>query len=97
MAIWAAGTCEELLFRGFLLNKFGEFMSFTQAMLATSLLFVFAHIPGWLIFTGYSPKDVLFNGLYVFFISLIFSIFVKVSNSLYPSIVFHSIADIIAF
>jgi len=97
MAIWGAGTCEELLFRGFLLSKFGEFMSFTQAMLATSLLFVFAHIPGWLIFMGYSSRDVLFNGLYVFFISLIFSILVKVSNSLYPSIIFHSIADIIAF
>lgn len=97
MAIWAAGTCEEVLFRGFLLSKFGEFMSFTKAMLATSLLFVFAHFPGWLIFVGHSPRDVLFNGLYVFFISLIFSMLVKVSNSLYPSIVFHSIADIIAF
>jgi hypothetical protein len=97
VAIWIAGTCEEVLFRGFLLSKFGEFMSFTKAMLATSLLFVFVHIPSWLIFMGYSPRDVLFNGLYVFFISLIFSMLVKVSNSLYPSIVFHSIADIIAF
>ena len=97
LAIWVAGTCEEVLFRGFFLRKFGEFMSFTKAMLATSLLFVFVHIPSWLIFMGYSPRDVLFNGLYVFFISLIFSMLVKVSNSLYPSIVFHSIADIIAF
>jgi membrane protease YdiL (CAAX protease family) len=96
LAIWSAGVCEEILFRGFLLRKFSEFMSFIPAMTFTSLLFVAAHIPGWLIFMDYSWQEVILNGGYVFGISIILSLIMKESGSLYPSIIFHSIADIIS-
>ena len=95
VSIWSAGVCEEVLFRGFFLNKFGEFMSFTKAALITSLLFVLVHVPGWLV-KDYAFTKMISAGLYVLLISLIFSVLVKKSNSLYPSIIFHSIADLIA-
>ncbi len=97
LAIWGAGVCEEILFRGFLLRKFAEFMSFTSAMMLTSILFAGAHIPGWLIFMNYSWRDIVSNGVYVLVLSIILSLLVKKSGSLYPSIIFHAIADIIAF
>jgi membrane protease YdiL (CAAX protease family) len=96
IAIWSAGVCEEILFRGFLLNKFSEFMSFTKATLVTSLLFVFVHLPSWLIVRDWSFNEIISGGLYVFLISLIFSVLVKKSDSLYPGMIFHCIADLIA-
>lgn len=96
VSVWSAGVCEEILFRGFFLNKIGEFMSFTKAALITSLLFVLVHVPVWLV-RDYAFTKIVSDGLYVLLISLIFSVLVKKSNSLYPSIIFHSIADLIAF
>jgi uncharacterized protein len=97
LAIWGAGVCEEILFRGFLLQKFSEFMPFIPSMIITSLLFVLVHIPGWLVFMNYSWQHAISDAVYVFGISIIFSLLVNNSGSLYPSIIFHSIADIIAF
>ena len=96
LAIWGAGVCEEILFRGFLLRLFNEFMAFVPAMLVTSLLFVGAHVPGWLIFMDYSLQHMLSNGTYVFVASIVFSVLVRKTGSLYPSIVLHAINDIIA-
>jgi uncharacterized protein len=96
LAVWGAGVCEEVLFRGYLLRRFNEFMGFVPAMVITSALFVGAHVPGWLIFMDYSLRDVASNGLYVFGISIVLSLLVRKSRSLYPSILFHSCADIIA-
>ena len=96
LAIWGAGVCEEILFRGFLLLLFSEFMAFVPAMVTTSLLFVGAHVPGWLIFMDYSLQHVLSSGAYVFVASIVFSLLLRKTGSLYPSIVLHAINDLIA-
>jgi membrane protease YdiL (CAAX protease family) len=97
ISIWGAGVCEEVLFRGFFLRKFSEFMSSTNAILVTSGLFVLAHVPGWIVFGGNALNHMLVSGLYIFVISIILSLMVKRTKCLYPSIGFHIIADLIAF
>jgi membrane protease YdiL (CAAX protease family) len=97
ISIWGAGVCEEVLFRGFFLRKFSQFMSPTRSILTTSVLFVLAHVPGWLVYGGNAASHILMSGLYIFVISIILSLMVNKTKSLYPSIGFHIIADLIAF
>jgi membrane protease YdiL (CAAX protease family) len=97
ISIWGAGVCEEVLFRGFFLRKFTEFMSSSQAILSTSGLFVLAHVPGWLVFGGNAVGHILMSGVYIFVVSIILSLMVNKTKCLYPSIGFHIIADLIAF
>lgn len=97
ISIWGAGVCEEVLFRGFFLRKFSEFMSSSKAILTTSGLFVLAHVPGWLVYGGNAASHILMSGLYIFVISIILSLMVNKTKCLYPSIGFHIIADLIAF
>ena len=44
----------------------------------------------------YSLQHMLSNGTYVFVASIVFSVLVRKTGSLYPSIVLHAINDIIA-
>jgi membrane protease YdiL (CAAX protease family) len=97
ISIWGAGVCEEVLFRGFFLRKFSQFMGSNKAIAVTSGLFVLAHFPGWLVYGGNAFNNMLFSGLYIFVISIILSLMVKRTKCLYPSIGFHIIADLIAF
>jgi membrane protease YdiL (CAAX protease family) len=71
-------------------------MAFVPAMVLTSLLFVGAHVPGWLIFMHYSLQHMLSSGAYIFVASIVFSVLVQKTGALYPSIVLHAINDIIA-
>ncbi len=82
---------EEFLLRGAVLGNLRQQHSFWPANLATSLCFVFLHLPGWF-FMG----DLLENltqpvggALSIFLVSLIFGYVVKRGNSLLAGVLAH--------
>ena len=89
---------EEILMRGFILNKLSEVTSFPKALLITSLLFVFVHYPGWLLISpGHSFNQILTYSVSIFLIvAMTGGYLVKKSNSLYPSIVLHTVNNFIS-
>lgn len=87
---------EEILMRGFILNKLIEIMPFTKALIITSLLFVLIHWPGWILIYTYSFTWMLNTSIYIFALAIFLGLLVKKSESLYPSIVLHALNDIIS-
>lgn len=79
---------EEILFRGFVLNRLNETLSFWKANSIASLLFMLAHWPYWLSkfgFTGQVTKD----SLNIFLLGCLFGWLMKKTNSLWPAIGAH--------
>lgn len=87
------GFVEEIPFRGFILQKLQERMSFWQANVVSSLLFLLIHFPGWIALH-------LFNvgtAVTVFIIGFVLAILFRYSKSLWGPIVAHSGNDFISF
>jgi membrane protease YdiL (CAAX protease family) len=88
-----AGFTEELLFRGFLLQKIAKYIHFEFANIITAIFFLLIHIPGLFVThqfpTGIVLKISLFSFLFIF--SIIEGYILKKSGSLWACIVIHSI------
>ncbi|MBN2879617.1 MAG: CPBP family intramembrane metalloprotease [Clostridia bacterium] len=89
---------EEILARGFVLNKLSDIMPFKYALPFSALFFWMCHIPGWILI---SPDVIRFHLLtYSFSVFLVVGILggmlMKKSNSLYPSIMLHMINNFIS-
>jgi len=89
---------EEIVMRGFVLNKLAEFMSFTKALFISAGFFLLIHLPGWFLITPVKPiGQMLIDSIAVFIIvGLAGGILMKKSNSLYPSITLHLINNFIS-
>jgi membrane protease YdiL (CAAX protease family) len=83
------GFFEEIPFRGFILQKLQERFDFWTAMVVSSLLFVGAHIPGW-IMLGSRTAD---KAIYIFAFGAVMAIILRYSQSLWAPIVTHSLND----
>jgi len=79
---------EEILFRGFFLNRLNESFSFWMANSISALLFAAAHMPYWLSRNGLSAH-VIKDILNVFLLGCLFGWVMKKSNSLWPAIGAH--------
>jgi membrane protease YdiL (CAAX protease family) len=79
---------EEILFRGFILNRLNESLSFWKANLISAFLFVLAHVPYWVSKNGFSPR-VIRDLANVFVLGLLFGWLMKTANSLWPAIGAH--------
>lgn len=84
------GFLEEIPFRGFLLQKFSNYMSFWRANILTTVLFVSCHIPTWI----NSNKPILQTAISISFASLALGYLFKKYNSLWIPIICHSIYDL---
>ncbi len=90
-------VCEEILMRGFILNKLSEIMSFPKALLITSAFFITIHYPGWLLISHLSLTVIIKYSVSIFFVvALPCGYFVRKSNSLYPAIVLHSVNNFVS-
>ncbi|HOV25087.1 MAG TPA: type II CAAX endopeptidase family protein [Pseudobacteroides sp.] len=81
-------TCltEEIVFRGFLLNKIEEFIEFWWANIIVSIMFVTIHFPIWMMSNdGITITKVL----PVMALSILFGYTYKKSNSLWAPIIIH--------
>jgi len=79
---------EEILFRGFFLNRFNESLSFWVANVISALLFAAVHMPYWVSRNGFSP-EVTKNLVNVFLLGCLFGWIMKKTNSLWPAIGAH--------
>jgi membrane protease YdiL (CAAX protease family) len=79
---------EEILFRGFILNKLWESLSFWKANLLAAFLFSLAHLPNWL-WTKGPQTQIVVDSLSVFMLACFLGYLVKKTNSLWPSVAAH--------
>lgn len=79
---------EEILFRGFVLNRFNESLSFWKSNLFASLLFMLTHWPYWLSKFGFSGQ-VTKDSVNTFLLGCLFGWLMKKTNSLWPAIGAH--------
>ena len=93
ISVLVVGFIEEIPFRGFLLQKLSCKFGFMKANIITSLIFVVFHFPKWLLNGG----NILMNLIQIGIISLVFGYLDDEYNSLWPSIICHSIFDLCFF
>jgi membrane protease YdiL (CAAX protease family) len=89
------GVFEETVFRGFILQKFAEHMSFWFANILSSILFTLIHFPGWF-GIGLNPNISIASILAVTLLGLLMGALLKVTQSLWPAIIVHQVNDIFA-
>jgi membrane protease YdiL (CAAX protease family) len=79
---------EEILFRGFFLNRLNESLSFWKSNLISAFLFMLAHAPYWVSKNGFSGP-VIKDLINVFLLGCLFGWVMKKTNSLWPAIGAH--------
>ncbi|WP_052330063.1 CPBP family intramembrane glutamic endopeptidase [Thermicanus aegyptius] len=89
-----AGIIEEIVFRGFILQKMSAFMKFYKANLLTSFLFVLIHFPIW-IANNQTLESFISNSIVIFLLALIWGYTFKRTGSLWSVIVFHSFFNLL--
>ena len=87
------GVIEEIPYRGFMLQKFGERMNFWLANLITSLLFVSIHLPGWIALHTLNAGA----AVSIFIFGLVMSVAFRYAKSLWAPIITHSANDCLSF
>ena len=86
--VFISPISEEILFRGFILNRLSESLSFWKANLISALLFMFAHWPYWVSKNGFATR-VIKDSVNVFLLGCLFGWLMKKTNSLWPAIGAH--------
>jgi membrane protease YdiL (CAAX protease family) len=87
-SVFFSPISEEILCRGFFLNRLNESLSFWKANAVAALLFMLAHWPYWVSKNGFSPQ-VIKDSLNVFLLGCLFGWLMKQTNSLWPAIGAH--------
>ncbi len=86
----SVGFLEEIPIRGFLLRFFEEKYSFIKANVLSTLIFVIFHFPNWII----GGTDIIQGIISVSVVSMIFGYLVKEYDSLWITIICHSVFNI---
>lgn len=79
---------EEILFRGFFLNRLNESLSFWKSNLISAFLFALVHVPYWVSKNGFSGP-VIKDLVNVFLLGCLFGWVMRKTNSLWPAIGAH--------
>lgn len=79
---------EEILFRGFFLNRLSECLSFWKSNVISAFLFMLAHVPYWVSKNGFSGP-VIKDLVNVLVLGCLFGWVMKKTNSLWPAIGAH--------
>ena len=90
-SVFISPISEEILFRGFILNRLSEslrFRRFRRSNLIAALLFMLAHWPYWLSKNGFS-LPVIKDSVNVFLLGCLFGWLMKKTNSLWPAVGAH--------
>ena len=88
VGVFFSPISEEILCRGFFLNRLSESLSFWKANLISALLFMFAHWPYWVSKNGFATR-VIKDSVNVFLLGCLFGWLMKKTNSLWPAIGAH--------
>jgi CAAX protease family protein len=87
--VFSSPMWEEILFRGFVLNRLNERLAFWQSNAISAFLFMLAHVPYWVSHGGLS-QNVIKDLVNVFVLGALFGWFMKKSNSLWPPVLAHT-------
>jgi len=87
------GVFEEIPFRGLVLQKLQERFGFVASLVISSILFVGAHVPGWIILGSLKAYNIAF----IFVFGGAMAIMLKYSKSLWAPIISHSLNDCLSF
>jgi uncharacterized protein len=87
---------EEVLFRGFILQKLSRFFKFIKANVFSALLFVSIHFPVWFI-QGMTVPKFIFNVIMVFLVGFGLGYLFKKSNSLWSAIIVHTVYNLLIY
>ena len=93
--VFLAGVTEEIVFRGFILQKLMGYIKFWMANMITSVLFLSIHFPIWFYRDLFQFPTILTTMISIFLLSLLFGYFYKKSASLWPSMIFHSLYNLL--
>lgn len=84
----SAGICEELLFRGFLLSVFSDYIGLFASLILSSFLFGLCHIyQGWLNAIRAGIYGLVFSGIYILTDSLLIVIILHAMLDIYSGII----------
>jgi len=86
--IFFSPISEEILFRGFVLNKLAERLKFWIANLLTAVLFTLIHWPFWIWHNGFHVSTIQASAG-IFLMALLLGYVVKLTNSLWPAVAVH--------
>jgi len=95
IAVSFSPIAEELLFRGYVLHKLEENLSFTKANLLQAFLFTAMHLPNWM-WTGGWQISLVIISLGVFLVGLLLGWVRKRTNSIFPPIIVHIVNNLLA-
>ncbi|HHV28458.1 CPBP family intramembrane glutamic endopeptidase [Acetivibrio mesophilus] len=85
------GFTEEIVFRGFLLQKFEEAMGSKYANAVTALLFLLIHFPKWYVNGNLFIPGFMVNSIaFIFLFSILMAVLLKKTDSLLTCILIHS-------
>jgi membrane protease YdiL (CAAX protease family) len=93
--VFFSPICEEVLFRGFFLNRLHESLRFWKANVISALLFMLAHWPYWVSKNGFSPH-VIKDSVNVFLLGCLFGWLMQKTNSLWPAIGAHIVNNFLS-
>jgi len=96
-AVILVGFSEEVLFRGFILQKFSESIKFWQANIINSILFTLIHFPGWIFLNQFIMPHIIQPIAFIFIFAFIQGFIFKKSNSLWACIIIHSVNNFLSF
>jgi uncharacterized protein len=88
------GITEEIVFRGFLLKKLMQRITFWKANTITAFLFLTIHFPIWYRNGLFESPEILLTCMNVLIIGFIFGVIYKKTNSLWSVIIIHSVYNL---
>ncbi len=88
-----AALFEEIAFKGLILNKLNVLMSFGKANIVTALLFVFIHMPQYIMKGTFTSQVALNSFIIIFIWGIIGGYIFKKSNSIWSIVIVHGIWD----
>src|SRR5436853_4727060 len=86
--IFFSPISEEILFRGFVLDKLAERLKFWMANLLTAVLFTLIHWPFWIWRNGFHIST-LQTSAGIVLLAILLGYVVKLANSLWPAVAVH--------
>jgi len=91
----AASLAEEIVFRGFLLQKFMEITSFIKANSLVALLFAIIHFPVWTA-DGLTVEQFCGNAVYLLIFGYVLGYCFRSSQSLWTPVILHAMNNFLA-
>ncbi len=96
-SVLLVGLSEEVLFRGFILQKANEYTRFWVANIINAILFTLIHYPGWIIEGNLNTQKLISSSLYILIFALFQGYILKKTKSLWACMIVHSLNNFMSF